>query len=81
MNISKKNETKDMHRIAFRASNIVNGKVFHLLLWEQWRFKMVKNEHLIHFISQTSSVTPYFFLHLNISFSLSNKYADFEKIL
>ena len=39
MNISEKNETKTMHRITFRALNSVNGKEFHLLLWQQWRFK------------------------------------------
>ena len=32
MNISEKNETKAMHWITFRASNRVNGKVFHLFL-------------------------------------------------
>ena len=37
--------------------------------------------NLIQFISQTSSVIPNFFLRLNYSFSLSNKYVDFKKIM
>ena len=40
---------------------VLMHKVFHLLLWQQWRLKMAENCHLIQFISQTSSVTPIVF--------------------
>ena len=38
-----------------------NDELFHLLLWQQWRFKMNQDWHLIQFISQTSSVTANIF--------------------
>ena len=44
MDISEKNETKAMHKITFRGHQIVlMDKVFHLSLWQQWRFKMAEN--------------------------------------
>ena len=47
MDILEKNETKVMHRIIFRASNTINGKVFQQLLWQQCRVKMAENLNLI----------------------------------
>ena len=63
MNISEKNETKAMSIVLLLGHQIVLiDKVFHLLLWQQWRFNMAENEHLIQFISQTSLVIPIFFI-------------------
>ena len=43
------------------------------------RFKMAGNIHLIQFISQTRSVTPDFFFHLNIYFKFKKSIGRFKK--
>ena len=68
MDITEKNETNVMHRILFGASSTVNGNVFQQLLWQQWRFKMAANLHLIQF---TSSVTPDLFFALKYFFKFN----------
>ena len=40
MDILEKNEAKAMHRI------VLMDKVFRLLLWQQWRFKMAENSNI-----------------------------------
>ena len=48
-------------------------KVFHLLIWQQWRFKMAESLHLIQFISKTSLVTPDFFFAKLLAMKYSYK--------
>ena len=50
---------------------VLIDKVFHLLLWQQWRFKMAENENLIQSISETILVIPIYFLFKHF---FSNKY-------
>ena len=63
IDILQKNETKVMHRITFRGWDTID-KVFHLLLWQQWRFKMATNLHWFHPIYFANEFgEPRFFLH------------------
>ena len=72
MNISEKNKTKAMSMVLLSGHQIVLiDKVFHLLLWQQWRFKMAENENLIQSISETILVIPIYFLFKHF---FSNKY-------
>ena len=71
MNILGKNETKAIHRITFRGSNSINGYSVSFVAMTTVTFQ---NSRKLTFI-------PIYFLHLNSSFSLSNKYADLKKIL
>ena len=64
---------------------VLIDKVFHLLLWQQWRFKMAENENLIHLFRKRVWWSPFIF-DLNISFQINisfdhNKYADLKKIM
>lgn len=43
---------------------LLTVNVFHLLLRQQWRFKMAVNLHLPQFIWKTSSMTPIIFANL-----------------
>ena len=59
---------------------LLNKEVYELLLWQQWRFNMAANYHLIAFIAETSSVTPIFF-HQMFCHDVNNIWGDFKKIL
>ena len=78
MNISKKNETNAMNSITFKASKGVNGlsvsSVAMTTVMFQYGRKLTFNP--TSFANDFGD--PQFFLVLNISFSLSSKYADFK---
>ena len=78
MNISKKNETKAMHNITFKASNGVNGLSVSSVAITRVMFQYGRKLTFNPTSFGNEFGDPQFFLQLNISFSLSSKYADFK---
>ena len=57
---------------------VLMAKVFHLLLWQQWRFKFRKLTFNPIYVANQFGVP---FMHLDISISLRNSHADLKNIL